>query len=108
MSYEFAIGKQVVCVDTNWISGGVPGMVYPVLNGVYTIRDIYQWSDTMISLVFEEISNDHSVLFKREHSFLTTHFRPVRKTDIGQFTSLLNDTPKTKEVKVMRPLETVR
>lgn len=106
-NHEFAKGKQVVCIDTNWLSGGDPLKNYPVLNGVYTIREIYDWSDSLISFVFEEISNPHNLNYDREHSFVSFHFRPVRDTDISEFTAYLNDVPKKQEAPV-RKLETVR
>lgn len=106
---DWHVGMKVVCV------GGTPPspamneyakrnrLSRPCLNKVYTIREI-----TVIvfegaphpAVRLQELDNSHVVI--REHggepAFLARRFRPVqkRKTDISQFTAMLNSQPVVK------------
>lgn len=113
MSHEFHIGAQVVCVDDKWVHTVQPGIIRPTLGCVYTIREIFDWSEVLppsldrgITFTFEEIVNPRMPPMGLENSFYHWHFKPVKKTSIDTFTSMLNKTPKkTKVVKIEKVKE---
>lgn len=101
MSIEFQIGKQVVCLKDGWFNKNArcfKGCIWPVKDGVYTIRDIRKDSEDSASFLFEEIRNPTLTLKEgmTEIRFVTRNFRPVKDTSIDDFTAMLSPAP-TKE-----------
>lgn len=97
---DYYIGAQIVCVDVNYqhmtdLTVRSGREMYPVLDQIYTIRDIVTWLDTTISFHLEEIVNE-TCFIGVEISFYQWHFKPVYKTDIGVFEQLLVPTSKKK------------
>jgi len=100
----FRIGQKVVSIlDWSNLKHKYPQIVFPVLNGVYTIRDIDTRGDGF-SLRFEEFVNPEMWLTTSsgkligEPGFAVVHFRPLieRKTDISVFTAMLKPRTKVK------------
>jgi hypothetical protein len=95
-------GSQVVCIDDEWVTGGgvlPPGIILPIKGQIYTVREAFippciYFNFNRVYLRFEEFYNKptYEPLLgqDQEASFLIDHFRPVKKTDISQFTVLLN------------------
>ena len=94
---SFFVGQQVVCINDRFSSDPYwRGVVrcFPKLNGVYTIREIcegYGAQQGLIGLCFCELVNPTAFFAGgyAEPAFLSTKFRPVRKTSIEQFQKLL-------------------
>lgn len=92
MANLYEVGQKVVCVDTNWVGDNIEKN-WPVLNCIYTIRelvlptawtmDIYGWQAIEDDLAFRffEIAS--------VGSFYHWHFRPLKKTETGEFRGLL-------------------
>lgn len=91
----FQIGQQVVCLG---FLGADPTVQYPVKSQVYTIRGFCQQAMDIHQCTYiwlEEILNP--VAFGIcETAFISVKFRPVKKTSIEIFTTLLTPTPKQK------------
>jgi hypothetical protein len=95
MSIEFAVKKQVVCIEG---PERLPfeNEIQPVIDGVYTIRRIkIHHSENRCSFLLEEIVNEQRQYTDGfgEVSFFSTRFKPVKPTNIDVFTKLLNPTP---------------
>lgn len=92
---EWYVGMQVVC-----ITQGIPskmyeaarkaGCVYPMQGLVYTIREFGRFTENLILL--EEIINPIPRGEKYEPGYNRKRFRPVKKTSIDIFRSLLTPT----------------
>lgn len=88
------VGDKVVCVsEFSKSEQHEPWETFPVLGGVYTIRDIFP-RQSGIYLVFEEIVNPKAHYGDSgftEAKFSARRFRPVtpRKTDISVFERML-------------------
>jgi hypothetical protein len=91
----FQIGQQVVCVK-----GFIPELMHPAClkahprlpkdNEIFTIRDIQNlWGGKFLGLCFEEIISSTIGNNTWEQAFSATHFKPIRKTDISIFESML-------------------
>lgn len=100
---DWHVGMQVVCVANapEWLVSfwerklGIP-LVYPVKGLVYTIRSFGVVDPRIILL--GEVHNEVPDGCSSEPGFDREHFRPVRKTNIDCFLSLLNKTPTEREV----------
>lgn len=95
------VGTQVVCLSDVWFDdagrkAAVLGMNVPHKGSVYTVRGIYKSSQfDFVGLRLEELINAAVDLVGLEPAFDINGFRPVKKTSIDQFTSLLSPvTPK--------------
>lgn len=92
----FKPGDEVVCVDENPNPDFRGVVTYPVRGKRYTIRGIYpadQYGPDSVWL--EELRNPIGDFIDgtMEPSFGAHRFRPVRKTSISIFTSMLTPTP---------------
>lgn len=100
---DWHVGMQVVCVTSapEWLVSfwerklRIP-LVYPVKGIVYTIRSFGVVDPRIILL--EEVHNQVPDWCSSEPGFDREQFRPVRKTNIDCFLSLLNNTPTEREV----------
>ena len=94
---DFYPGAKVVCVDVNFqhMEVRAGNEHYPVLGQTYTIRDITAWHNLSISFHLEEVVNPICYMGV-EISFYQWHFRPIYKTDISVFESLLVPTKRKK------------
>lgn len=93
----FHVGQRVVCVRTGRRS--FDDCTYPVVGGIYTVRDIYApplGVDGPTGLRFVEFVNPPKLFngFAIEIAFWDRCFRPIqeRKTDISIFTEMLTPT----------------
>ena len=90
---SFHVGQQVVCVDDrfsrrkDWRRAV---RVFPKLNSIYTIREIFTEGDR-VGFCFYEISNPPAHFAKGylEPAFNSRNFRPVKATNIEVFERLL-------------------
>jgi|SRR5262245_37072607 len=99
---SFQVGQQVVCIDDrfskrqDWRRAV---RVFPKLNSIYTIREIYAEGD-LIGFCFYEITNPQSHFARGyyEPAFNSRNFRPVKKTSIELFERMLapNDLARVK------------
>ena len=100
----FHVGQRVVCINVLCRGGSQwPGYLYPQLNAVYTVRDIYaNPCDGRTLLRLAEIKNP-PLPSGNEPGFGATHFRPVTecKTDISIFKKILDDASKKRELRVV-------
>ena len=92
----FDIGKQVVCVKT--FTGeelerrGIRvSLRLPKENEIFTIRDIHDYGIFGLGFLFEEFVSPSDPIFNKEYSYLSNHFRLIRKTDISLFEDILNE-----------------
>lgn len=108
------IGQQVVCVDADFVLPRQLGQEnYPIFNGVYTIRDIYEepfvalgkyCGGPKVVVLLMEISNypRNWMGGYRESGFAIARFRPLaemRETSIACLTELLKTKlPQTEKV----------
>ena len=93
------INSKVVCINDDWF--GWPDMPLdllnyvkhlPVLNGVYTVRDIYKAErDGAVYLRFAELPNPQPPDDYAEVAFELDHFRPLtsKPTSIEVFQKML-------------------
>lgn len=86
-------GTQVVCIIEHWEAGDPPIIVCPKINQVYTVRDIRvtEEDEVKCGILLEEIKNPVMQWQIRacEPHFDIRGFRPVKKTDISMFKSML-------------------
>lgn len=90
---SFHVGQRVVCVsdkfscDTRWRR---TVRIFPVLNGIYTIREIHV-EGPLIGFCFYQIVNPRSLFAAGygEPAFNSRNFRPVKATSIEVFERLL-------------------
>lgn len=94
----FEIGQMVVCVQASWDSIHIKQwelylghkLNLPYVGQILTIRNFYAFEDDgALGLVFQEIRNPYIEKWNFEASFSHTHFKPVKKTNIDVFTSML-------------------
>jgi hypothetical protein len=93
---SFQVGQQVVCVndqfscDMRWRR---TVRIFPVLNGVYTIREIHV-EGPLVGFCFYQIVNPCTLFAAGygEPAFNSRNFRPVKRTSIGIFRKLLVPT----------------
>ena len=88
----FRVGQKVCCIRTKWFEPPMKGEVFPVLGGVYTIREIVRCADEgPAGLKFYELTNPR-FYDGTDCDFRADNFRPIveRKTDISIFTQMLN------------------
>lgn len=97
----FEIGQQVVCIEDWPLTDATYISHTPIKGQIYTIRgfckeamDIYD----VPYIYLEELINPivYGADTQCEPAFLGLNFRPVRKTSIEVFTSLLVPSPKQK------------
>ncbi len=94
----FEIGQDVVCINDEWMKAlTVP--IVPVLNRIYRINGIDPEIPCMSGLIetclsFEEIPAQRYM--ELEVVWPTSHFRPVKRTDISELRTLLVDPPKVR------------
>jgi hypothetical protein len=86
----FRIGQQVECIDDLGFEYS-NGEQLPVKGSVYSIREIDAEMGLETALRFEELKNKrgHYIDQSSECCFLAWRFRPVVRTDISIFTSML-------------------
>ena len=90
----FKVGDQVVCISDEWynIYTGtyIPG---PVKGCVYTIKDMYRCG-TAVGLILYEVDAPEPPpdVSPGQWGWYAEFFRPVKKTDIGVFRSMLAPT----------------
>lgn len=109
---DWKVGDQVVCIADNW-KKNLWVKQYPVKGCIYTIRDFTDYHhDDRIGLLLEEIINPLATLktpagdpVVLEPSFIYKRFKPVKKTNIDQFISMLGPDSKKKEKKPEKILE---
>lgn len=90
---SFHVGQQVVCIsdkfscDMRWRR---TVRVFPVLNAVYTIREIHV-EGPLTGFCFHEIFNPYTWFAAGfgEPAFNSRNFRPVKRTSIAVFEQLL-------------------
>jgi hypothetical protein len=98
--YEAREGLQVVCIKK--FRDVIAGQIIPVVGQILTIREIIKPNGTAKDdhpcfLRFYEIKNKPSVIYQnKEICFGSNNFRPVKKTDISDFTKLLKKAPLNK------------
>lgn len=104
MSWEFKVGKRVVCVRPyNGMCGGTGREVWPIAGVIYTLRDvgfIHPHYPTTLGVRLMEIANE-AIHYRGypapwEPAFAAMRFRPVEETRLDQFRAHLN--PITREV----------
>lgn len=86
------VGQQVVCVRDDWyvLPEDCQFKLYlPVKGSVYTVRGFV--TVTGLHLLFFELRNPQTIYADgtTECSFDAGMFKPVKKTDIGIFTAML-------------------
>lgn len=97
----FHLGQQVICINDVGLRNHSD--LKDVVRGcIYTIRDIVYYDEPdhpedhgVPGLLLEEVVNDLCVFedgYIGEPAFLGWRFRPVKKTDISIFMSLLEPT----------------
>jgi hypothetical protein len=84
---------QVVCIDDDWTpvpnySGRIPLSV-PIKEMIYTPIQVRPNENGVEYFVFAE--------FREPWGWRTKHFRPVKKTNIGDLAAFLKPTDKTKK-----------
>lgn len=85
-------GTQVVCIIDDWDAEEYP-ITCPKINQIYTVREIRLTPEDQVqcSILLEEIRNE-VMQWKTcacEPHFDIRGFRPVKKTDISMFNSML-------------------
>jgi hypothetical protein len=90
---SFYIGQQVVCVSEKFTNNTLWRQTVrsiPKLNGIYTIRDMYEWGGR-VGLYFYEIVSPSAQFIDGygEPCFNSKNFRPVERTSIEIFEKLL-------------------
>lgn len=105
---SFGVGDLVVCVDDDRNKYAQPPHVYvarskewPVKGMTYTVRGFARALDGTQTVLLEEIFNGYiEINFQpiAEIGYGVDRFRPVRKTDISIFTSMLTPTPKERVI----------
>lgn len=89
---DWHVGMKVVRVAE--FPRQIPGHQYPVVGGIYTIREIFVTLLGTVVILLQEVRNpsEPSNVGIREYGFAAEKFRPVhiRKTDISIFTQMLN------------------
>jgi hypothetical protein len=100
MSDWFEIGKQCVCLRDDWYQ--LENMVFPVKDGVYTVRTIEPSTvfHKSQALRFEEIRNPPGqfaegfieISFSVKDADGNLVFRPCKKTNISAIKGLLKPT----------------
>jgi len=103
---SFYIGQKVVCVregpTEDRSEESRKHETYPVLNIVYTIRESKllsdQWGYHLVEIVnpirkYKSRSNPNGPTFMGELWFRHDRFKPLLKTNISVFESMLNPTP---------------
>jgi len=98
MSIQYHIGAKIICVNDQYDKHPLwpENFKYPVLNEVYTIREIIV-NARDVTFLLEEIINEPIKWDEKtfiEVSWFSWHFRPVKETDISVFTAMLNLPPK--------------
>lgn len=86
----FYVGQEVVCIVDTSGHAGPYGEILPVKGPIYTIRTIEAWANGL-ALRLNEIVNERHLYIcgVAELQFAATAFRPVVKTDITIFQSML-------------------
>jgi hypothetical protein len=88
---SFYVGQVVVCIDDRGFPEPDEGERYPKEGGVYTIRAVRPWKDT-VGLLLAEIVNP---VFEWESGnvgkigFLARRFRPAKTTSLEVFEDML-------------------
>jgi hypothetical protein len=96
----FRVGQKVACLiePSDKIKREYPGAVWPVKDGVYTIRSMFQFKGKTL-LRFLELDNSGSTWNGIERGFHSKYFAPIvsRKTDISALKALLVPGAKIRE-----------
>lgn len=96
----FRVGQKVACLiaPSDKLKREYPEAVWPVKDGVYTIRSMFPYKDRTL-LRFLELNNSHSTCEGRERGFNSKYFAPIvsRKTDISALKALLVPGAKIRE-----------
>lgn len=102
MSYQWKVGDKAVCIADSKVRP-YPGETFPKKGDILTVREVLPTDPAFahfspVDLLFEEIHNAPQRIGAdmEELSFNAYRFRPVVKTDISIFTSMLSPAPKQK------------
>lgn len=97
----FRVGQEVVCVDDSdgKSTGRYPVTTHIAKGGKYTIRwiGIIKYSGK-VGVRLAGIERIEIMDGGYDHPFLASRFRPIVKTDISIFTSMLAPRPSQKEM----------
>lgn len=95
------VGDEVECIYT-FKMDGANDYIYPKKGKRYHIRDIRIYPNDKIGLILTEIKNKNHQNTGREPAFMINKFRKLqkRKTDISQFTAMLNQTLLTNQIEL--------